>query len=514
VTRLLGLDIGTTAIKALLFDAEQRRVLAVGEAPTPFLPSVRGRSELDPEGIWQATIQAIRAVHGDTSGSGVDAVGIASMGEVGVPLDGAGDPCYPAIAWFDRRSEDQLDWWERTIGIERIYDITGQILHPMYSAPKLQWLRAHEADVWARLDRWLCMEEFIGWQLTGEMVTDYSVASRTLLFDQRRAQWSTELLSATGLPRRLFADAVPSGTIIGQMSAAAARQTGLATGTPVVTGGHDHLVGALPVGAVQPNVLLDSAGTAEGILLTANRYDPSAALLGAGFSTYRHVLPEHFVVVAGQHGAGGLITWLIDRLYQPVGGRRPYDQAFADAARAPVGAGGLFCLPHLRGSRVPEHDLGSRAAFVGIVDGHERGHLLRAALESLGFWLRSSIEVLEAAIGTPVGDLHVVGGATRSPLWLQIKADCTGRTLTIPEVGEAVALGAALLAGVGAGVYADVASAATGIDVPVRHVEPTTMAASQCQRAFAVYQLLFPALRNVNAAIRGLGEGPEALTIL
>ena len=511
---LLGLDIGSTAVKALLFDSERAVILAVGQAPTPVLESADGRSAFDPEGIWQATVRAISQALRASAGRRVAAVAAASMGEVGVPLDAAGAPCYPAITWYDRRTEEQMAWWQERIGVERVYQITGQVLHHMYSALKLQWLREHEPDAWARTRRWLCMEDYVGWRLSGEAVTDQSVASRTLLFVQASATWSEELLAATGLPRSLFPEVAPSGTVFGKVSTSAAEATGLAAGTPVVTGGHDHLVGALAVGAARTYVLLDSAGTAEGIMLTADRFDPSPTLFAAGFSTYRHVVPGRFVVVAGQHGAGGLITWLIDRLYPSTAEGRDYARALADAAAAPIGAGGLFCLPHLRGSRVPERDLQSRAAFVGLVDGHGRGHLMRSALESLGFWLKSSIAVLAEATGIDPAELVVIGGATRSPLWLQIKADVTNRRLRVPEVEEAVALGAALLAGVGAGVYANADAAAASLTLPVRRVVPNPEAAAQYARAHAVYRQLYPALGDVNAAIRALATGPDALRIL
>lgn len=509
---LVGLDIGSTTVKALVFDADARRVRAVGQAPTVVVAQ-GGGSAFEPAAIWASVVRALRQALAGCDAHDIAGVAVASMGEAGVPLDAAGQPTYPAITWYDRRSEEFLPWWTREVGVERAERITGQVLHHMYSALKLQWLRQHEPAIWARTRRWLCMEEFIAWRLSGVAVTDHSIASRTLLFDQAKGDWSEALLSATELPRSLFPEAAPSGTAFGAVTADAAAATGLPAGTPVVTGGHDHLVGALAAGAARPGVLLDSAGTAEGILLTATRYDPSPALLSAGFSIYRHVVPGRFVVVAGQHGAGGLITWLIDRLYGAEGAR-PYERAFAEAAAAPVGAGGLFCLPHLRGSRVPEHDLQSRAAFVGLVDGHGRGHLLRAALESLGYWLASSLAVLEAATGDAITELLVIGGATRSPLWMQIKADCTNRTLRLPRLDEAVALGAALLAGVGVGVYADADAAAAAVAVDATVVQPNPATAAQYARARAVYAQLHPALQGVNRAILALREGPAALTVL
>jgi xylulokinase len=513
VTLLLGLDVGTTAIKALLFDPAQGCTAAIAQVPTIVKYPGEGRSEFDPGQLWSGVSAAVRQVLTGREAAEVAGVAVASMGEVGVPLDGVGEACYPAITWFDRRTEEFLPWWEQEIGVERTYQITGQVLHHMYGALKLQWLRRHEPEVWARVRRWLSVEDYITWRLAGVAATDHSVAGRTLLFDQERATWSEDLLAATGVPRSLMPEAVASGAVVGTVTATAAAATGLVAGTPVVAGGHDHLVGALAAGAARPGVLLDSAGTAEGILLTVKDYAPTATLFQAGFSTYRHVVPGHFVVVAGQHGAGGLITWLIDRLYGGDGGSRPYAQALADAEAVPVGAGGLFCLPHLRGSRVPERDLRSRAAFVGLVDGHGRGHLLRAALESLGYWLKESIDVLRDATCIDVQELVVIGGATRSPFWMQIKADCTGLPLAIPQLPEAVALGAALLAGVGAGIYADAPAAAAAVQRPTLTIEPNPAAVAQYVRARAVYQQLYPQLRDINRAILSLAEGPDGIRL-
>lgn len=513
VTLLLGLDVGTTAIKALLFDPATGCSVAVGQSPTIIHYPGEGRSEFDPVGLWSGAVVAIRQALAGHAASDVAGLAVASMGEVGVPLDGADQPCYAAISWFDRRAEEFLPWWEQQVGVEQTYQITGQILHHMYGALKMQWLRRHEPDIWGRVRRWLSIEDYMLWRLAGVAVTDYSIAGRTLLFDQQRAIWSEALLDATGLSRAMLPEVVAGGTRVGTVTPAAASATGLVAGTPVVTGGHDHLVGALAAGAVRPGVLLDSAGTAEGILLTVEAYTPNAALFQAGFSTYRHVVPDHFVVVGGQHGAGGLVNWLIDRLYAVDDGERPYTRAFADATATPLGAGGLFCLPHLRGSRMPERDLRSRAAFVGLVDGHGRGHLLRAALESLGYWLKESVDVLCTAVGLDVQQLVVIGGATRSPLWMQIKADCTGLPLAIPQVSEAVALGAALLAGVGAGLFADTAAAVAAVQRPSLTIEPNPAAVAQYARARAVYRQLYPSLRDVNRAILALAEGPDGIRL-
>ncbi|MCL4544777.1 MAG: FGGY family carbohydrate kinase [Chloroflexi bacterium] len=509
MARLLGLDAGSSALKALLYDTEMRRVCGIAQHPTPVLQHANGMSEFDPEALWIGICHAIRACCAQADDRPVDGIAVASMGEAGIPLSDAGEVCYPAITWYDRRTQSYVPWWEAHVGGKRIFTISGQLLHPMFGALKMQWLRDHAPGAWQRTAHWLSIADYVIFRLTDALVTDYSLASRTMLFDQQLATWSDELLSAAGFSAALLPVPLPSGRIAGNVTATAAGITGLSMGTPVVTGGHDHLVGCLSAQAAQPGIALDSAGTAESVLLTTPTYNPSDRLRDAGFSTYRHVLPEHYVVVGGQHGSGGLINWILDTVYG-CDEERPYAMAFREAEAIPVGCDGLLCLPHLRGSRVPHHDLQSRAAFVGLVDGHTRAHLVRSALEALSLWLRSTLEVLESVLPTSIGSVVVIGGATRSPLWIRIKADATRRRLRIPDVPEAVALGAALLAGTGIGAFSTALDASLSLQLPLIDIRPDDQAAILYDRLYLLHEQLYPALRDINRGLAAFADTARA----
>ncbi len=503
---LLGLDLGTTSLKALALDAEHKTIISVGQDPTPMQQHADGTSTFDPEALWSGVRRAIDGCLRHCEDPHVEALALASMGESGLPIDAEGTPLYPAITWFDRRTQRYLPWWEEHIGCEQLFQITGQLLHYMYGALKIQWLREHEPAVWQKTARWLSIPDYIIYRLTGACVTDFSIASRTLLFDQRTARWSSELLAALEVKETLLPTVQPSGSVAGHLTDEAARQTGLPSGLPVILGGHDHLVGCLAVGAARPGIVLNSTGTAEGVMFTMYTFNRSLALMQAGYSTYLHVIPDSFVVVAGQHGAGGLINWLLDLLYADAGSR-PYELAFEEALAVPPGCQGLLCLPHLRGSRLPEHDLRSCAAFVGLVDGHSRGHFLRAALEALGLWLRSALEVLEQALGAAIPEVVVIGGATRSRLWMEIKAAATGKRLRLPQVTEAVALGAALLGGIGVGVFEDTDTAVQSLHLSETIIFPDPTLERFYDHLYPLHRQLYPALAEIHHQLAEMRDG-------
>jgi xylulokinase len=500
---LLGIDVGTGSIKAVAYDPAAGRVIAVARQPTLTHHPRPDWSEFHAQELWAGTTAAIREVVDAVGGSRtIEAVSIASMGEAGVPLDARGEPLAPMIAWYDLRTESQAAWWRQQVDPFTLYGITGQIIEAKYSVNKLLWLRQHQAEVFARTHRWLCVEDLILWKLSGELVTDYSLASRTMLFDQRKLDWSDALLEVAGLPRSLFPTALPSGTRVGRVTVEAARATGLGEHTQVVTGGHDHLVGAFAAGTTRPGAVLDSTGTAAVVLLIDDGFHPRPPLFAAGFESYAFVVPGTYVVIGYINAAGGAVDWLV-RLLWPDGA---LEDALRAAAAAPLGSAGATWLPHLIGSGTPQADEASRAALVGVRPEHDRGHLLRALLEGLAFWLRENLEVAEASLGTLAGgEVLAIGGATHSGFWNQLKADVTGRPFRVPRIEESVALGAALLAGLGAGTFADAEAAVGSLRVESDCFQPDAAASAAYRRRYeTVYRRLYPALREVSAAIEAL----------
>ena len=493
---LLGLDIGTSNLKAVAYDPASGQAAAQASEPTPQTHPRPEWTEYDPMLIWQRLCACIRRVVASLPpGSRIAAVAAASMGEAGVPLDRGGQPLYPIIAWHDPRSEPQAEFLRREIGPEALHRITGQQVRHVFAAAKLLWLRQHAPDVVSRMAHWLSMEDYILWRLSGAAATDYSIASRTMLFDQERGDWSPTMLEVCGVSADILPRPVPSATVVGRVTAQAAQESGLAQGTPVAAGGHDHLCGALAVGAVETGRFLDSSGTAQSMLMPIEQFHGGGDVFAAGFSCYRHVLRGRYMIQGGLNTAGGALEWVVKLTG---GDSARYDDLFRDAAAAGAGAHGVFCLPHFRGSTSPINDASSRAAFIGLHLAHGRGDMVRAVIEGLAYYLRSNLERMAHVGPAAAGRMLAIGGANRQPLVLQVKADVCNRPVWAPAVPEAVAVGAALLAGLAVGVFADEAQAAASVRCAVARYEPDAERAAMYETWYnEVYARLYEAMKRL-----------------
>ncbi|HUU11105.1 MAG TPA: FGGY family carbohydrate kinase [Phycisphaerae bacterium] len=263
---LVGIDLGSTSLKAVVYDTRGNLVASAGRPTERFNPDPAHPdwTVWQPEQIWGGTAEALREAVGRLDDPRcIRGVAVTGMGMDGVPIDDAGRWLYPFISWLDPRTQPQLAWWTENVGLERTFGIGGNPVWAINSALRILWMAEHEPKVLARADKWLLIEDFVNFMLSGRRATDYSMASCTMLFDQRRLDWSQELLGAAGIDRRLMPDAHPSTTVLGEVTPQAAEATGLPAGTPVVLGGHDHLCGNLPVGAFRPGVVLDVTGTWE-----------------------------------------------------------------------------------------------------------------------------------------------------------------------------------------------------------------------------------------------------------
>lgn len=507
---LLGVDVGTTSTKAVVYDPSAGRVIRVASRPMITHHPRPGWSEFDPAEVWNGVRACIReAVEGRARD--VQAVAAASMAEAGVPLDARGHYLYPIIAWYDPRTEPQAKRWHEWLGERRIFEITGHPIQSKFSVNKLLWLRESQPAAFGAVRKWLCMEDFVLWKLAGAFATDHTLASRTMALDQRSLTYSSEILSSAGLSADVFPNAFPSGTAVGRVTKAAAEETGLREGTVVATGGHDHLCGSLAAGVVGPGALLDSMGTAEGDLLLADRYDPDERLLRGGYCCYAHVIPGRYVILFGLTSSGGLLEWLVRQLWPEAGDsaekrERAFAAALAGAATIPPGSDGVFVLPHLSGVGSPWEDETSKAAVVGLTATHGRSHLVRAALEGLSYWLRENLEVLGSVVETSTTrEIVAIGGGTRASLWMQIKADVTGRAVRVIDVPEATALGAALLAGVASGRFRSAEEAAASVSRPTTIYEPDPARAAAHERYYrVVFSQLYPSLRSAHRDIHEL----------
>src|SRR5437588_4851288 len=257
--KLVGIDVGTTNTKTVIFDVESGQIRAVGSSRTIVRHPGVEWSQFDAEELWGTVLQSIQAaVQQCDQPERIIGISVASMGESAFPVDADGKVLHPAIAWYDMRTVAEAEEWENIAGRELVFTITGHIPRPTFGVNKLLWLRNHVSQVFERIHHWLSMEDFVLWKLSGSFATDYSIASRTILFDQRTLTWSEPLLKQAGLSEAWFPPAFPSGTAIGSVSKEVAKQTGLPQQAIVTTGGHDHLCGALAAGVTRPGHLLES----------------------------------------------------------------------------------------------------------------------------------------------------------------------------------------------------------------------------------------------------------------
>src|SRR5207249_5293676 len=328
--------------------------------------------------------------------------------------------------------------WEDTVGQERIFNITGHIPRPTYGVNKLLWLRNHVPQVIARIHHWLSIEDFVLWKLSGSFATDYSIASRTMLFDQRTLTWSEPLLEQAGLPAAWFPPAFPSGTAIGTVSKEVAGQTGLPQQAIVTTGGHDHLCGALAAGVTRPGHLLESIGTASVIMAVSDAFHPTPELLAAGFNSYAYVVQNTYVTLGTLNFAGGALEWIVTLLYgqgkQGTVSPENFAQALREAAEIPPGSHGAITIPSFLGSGTPYGQSSVRGAMLGLTPSHNRPELVRALMAGLAFWLRDNITMFyNLGIAPPRPEITVIGGATQAAPLLQIKADITGCPIKLPQ---------------------------------------------------------------------------------
>lgn len=450
---IIAHDLGTTGDKASLHHDDGRLVASLTVAYTTDYGR-GGVVEQDPGAWWSAVAEATRSLLATTSTAAADvrAVGFSGQMMGAVFLDESLALVRPAMIWADTRSAVQSDRLAAAVGRDSGYGITGHQFNPTYSLSKIMWLRDNEPATFARVAHVCQAKDFVVARLTGRLVTDPSDASGTNAYDQRTGTWSTEILAAAGIDEGLLPEIVPSTTVVGTVTTAAAAFTGLAAGTPVVIGGGDGPLAALGAGVVDEG---DGAyaylGSSSWISFAAQRplLDP-----GQRTMTFNHVVPGAFVPTATMQSGGGSLQWIADLLEPGVDGGR-FDRLVADAAAVDASGEGLFFLPHLLGERSPYWNPDARGAFVGISRHHGPAHLTRAVLEGVAFNLGTCVDAFRQS-GAVIDRVDAIGGGAKSDEWLQIMADVWGVTVRRRDiVDEANSLGAAVTAGVGAGLIAD-----------------------------------------------------------
>jgi xylulokinase len=453
---LLAIDAGTTSIKAGLFTPDGR-CLGVGREEYQLQTPAPDRAQLDPEVYWQACLKTVRAAIGQSGAKPeqVVAVAVSSQGETTITLDAQGKVIYPALVWLDNRATDQAAFLAERFGSE-VYGRTGiPEIVATWSACKILWLRQNEPDVFNRASKFLLVQDYLIYRLTGRIVTDGSVSCTTLNYDLVKNAWWTDLQEAIGIQTAQLPEIVQPGTNVGRLTAEAARLLGLTTSTCVVTGGMDQSVGAIGAGNFRPGMVSETTGAALAIQATISdpMIDRSKVV-----PVYYHSAPGQFLFVPVCPTAGMALKWLRDAFFQDeiqaakAGKVDAYDHLTSLAGSVPAGSDGLVMLPHLMGAFSPEPNLQARGSFTGFTLSHTRAHFVRALLEGVAFMLRRNLETIERT-GIQIHEIRSTGGGARSLLWNQIKADVCNRPLVTLANEETGLLGDAILAGVASDVF-------------------------------------------------------------
>ena len=488
---LLGLDISTTGVKALVVDFNGN---VVSSATTPLALSIPRPlwSEQNPEDWWQGSVKSIQAALriANIPASSIKAVGLTGQMHGLVILDASGNLLRPAILWNDQRTGEQCDEIRARVGAQRLIQITGNTALTGFTAPKILWVQQHEPDIYAKVKHILLPKDYVRYRLTGEYAMDKADGSGTILFDLKNRDWSEEVVEKLEIDSHWLPATFEGPQVTGRIQRVGSEATGLSIGTPVMAGGGDQSAQAVGVGAVEAGIIALTLGTSGVVFAAIDQpyIEPEGRL-----HAFCHALPDTWHFMGVMLSAAGSLQWYRDNLAPGI----EYNDLINEAESVPPGSEGLFFLPYLSGERTPHPDPLARAAWIGLTLRHTRSHLTRAVLEGVAYGLKDSFMLIQNAGLGEIRQVRASGGGTRSQVWLQILADILGVELVTVNTSEGAAFGAALLAGVGAGVWQDVKTACH------QNVQVTGSKAPDAHRMklygefHRLYQELYPSLKTV-----------------
>lgn len=504
---LLGIDIGTSGTKTVLFDLSGNSV-ASDTQEYPLYQPHNGWAEQDPEDWWRATYTSIRNV---LNKSGVDAADVKGVGLSGqmhgaVLLDKEDKVLRKAIIWCDQRSARECEEITAKVGAERLIEITANPALTGFTASKILWVKNHEPEIFEQVRKILLPKDYIRLCLTGETATEVSDASGMQLLDVPHRQWSSEILDKLGIDISMLGRVYESQEVTGQITPKVAALTGLKAGTPVVGGAGDQAAGAVGNGIVKPGIISSTIGTSGVVFAYTDKVsiDPKGRV-----HTFCHAVPNTWHVMGVTQGAGLSLQWFRNQFCQEEVATANlldadvYQLTDKGAALSPVGANGLIYLPYLMGERTPHLDPDCRGVFFGLSAKHTKRDMIRAIMEGVAFSLRDCLSIIQE-MGIPVQEVRASGGGGKSPLWRQIQADVFGTPLYTVNSSEGPALGVALLAGVGAGVYKSVPEACEATVKVVTHQAYQQENHERYQGYYKLYTALYDSLKNDFKTLAGL----------
>jgi len=509
---LLGIDVGTSGTKTALFGVGGE-VIADHTDEYPLYQPQNGWAEQDPADWWRATVNGIKAVLAQANGAEICGIGLSGQMHGLVMLDADGEVLRRCIIWADQRTGVETEDMERVLGRQSLIGITANAPMTGFTAAKILWVKKHEPELYERCAHILLPKDFIRYKLTGEYATEVSDASGMQLMDVPKRAWSAEVTDKLGVDRALLAKLYESQEVTGVTSAACAALTGLAAGIPVVGGAGDNAAAAVGTGVVTQGKAFTTIGSSAVVYAVSDdvRIEPDGRVHALCAS-----VPGKWTVMSCTQGAGLSLQWLRNHVCTEemreaeIQGLDPYILMNRLAEETPIGSDRLLFLPYLMGERSPHPDPDCRGVFFGLSGAHGRANLIRAVMEGVAFSQLECVEVFRE-MGVPIGDMMITGGGAKSRLWRQMLADLYGCPVSVPSTDGGAAFGAAILAGVGSGVYANLEEACgeliSGGDV----ILPDEARGRSYAPYFALYKQIyrsleadFKTLANIGGAAHGM----------
>jgi len=493
---IIGLDIGTTGCKAIVF-SEDWQIVGQGKREYSILTPHTHWAEQDAELVWELAIESLAEAINQSKANPPRAMALSVQGEAVIPVDKRGKPLRNAILGMDTRTTEENAWLAETFGAEELFNKTGMPIHTMNTLTKLLWLKKHEPNIWKAADKFLLYEDYFLRRLTGKASISHCLASRTQMYDLQSGCWAADILEKCGIDTGRLSELAPTtGGVVGSLDKDIAARIGISSNVLVVSGGHDQACAALGSGVIKPGLAMVSTGTAEVVEVAMASPVLGESLRRGNISIYRHVIPGLFLSMTLNHSGGLCFRWFRDTLGKEKlleaeqTSKDAYDLMLTNSKPGPTD---LMILPHFSGSGTPTLDTTSKGAFLGLTFATTQADIAKAILEGLTFELRVNFDLLRES-GIEIKELHAVGGGALSDVWLQLKADICEIPLRIPQVTEAACLGAAVLASVGAGNYDSLKLAIKEAVVIDRKIVPCSKNVEAYRQRYKLYLKVYPKL--------------------
>lgn len=487
---ILGLDIGTSAVKALLMD-ENGKIVAENSENYPLFTPNSGWAEQNPKDWWQASQKVIKKLifASNIDNTKIKAISFSGQMHSAVFLDENLEVIRPAILWSDTRTSAECDEiYERVGGVKELAKLVSNPALEGFTAPKILWLRNNEPENYKKLEKVLLPKDYIRYKLSGELGMDLSDAAGTLLCDVKKESWSLEIMRKLELEHSILPPILKSVDVVGSITSEAAAKTGLAISTEVIAGGADNACGAVGSGIIKAGRVMASLGSSGVVVVQTDQ--PEADSEGR-IHLFNHAVPASYYMMGVMLSAGMSFKWLKEEMFED---ELDFETLNKKAAAVEAGSEGLIFLPYLYGERTPHADADARGIFFGISGKHKRGHFIRSVMEGVSFGLRDSLELIKAR-GIKIEDIRLIGGGAKSELWQQIVADVFGETINLLNIEQGPAFGAAIIAGVGSGIFSNFESIVENLVKIEKTVEPIAENVIKYNKNYEIYKNLYEDLK-------------------